>query len=46
MTVGELEGRLSLSEFAEWCEVFRLKHEAHEEARREAESKSRSGRRR
>jgi hypothetical protein len=38
MTVEELEGRMSVREFAEWCEVFRMKQEAHEEAMREAKS--------
>jgi len=41
MTVTELEGRLTVTEFFEWAELFTLEAEQHKKAIREAESKAR-----
>lgn len=41
MTVAELEERLSVEEFFEWSEWFRLKDEARKKAEREAERRYR-----
>lgn len=45
MTADELARRMSLRELSEWAIVFKLEAEAREKASREAEAKSRKGRR-
>lgn len=40
MTAEELGERLSVEELVEWAVVFKLEHEAHEKARREASQRT------
>ncbi len=46
MTVGELEEHLSTSEYYEWNEFFKLEKEASDKAKKDAETKSKTQRRR